>query len=105
MRAPRTDAACPASAREASALPSSSAITKSAWPPREQMPSATCAPRRALRPETTTCAPSAANASAIARPILLVAPVTSAVLPCSRPAMNCSCALLYPRDESRTALS
>src|SRR5215469_5399409 len=90
MRPPRTDAACRASEREASALPSSSAITKSARPPRARMPSTTCAPRWALRPEMTTCAPSAANASAIARPMLLVAPVTSAVLPCSRPAMSCS---------------
>src|SRR6201989_1619448 len=31
-----------------------------------------------------TCAPSAPNAVAIARPMLLVAPVTSAVLPSSR---------------------
>src|SRR5260370_33624845 len=105
MRPPKTDVACSASAREASALPSSSAITKSARPPRERMPSTTCAPRWALRPEMTTCAPSAANASAIARPMLLVAPVTRAVLACSRPAMNCSHALSYPGDMSRTALS
>src|SRR5260221_1674882 len=105
MRPPRTDVACPASEREASALPSSSAITKSARPPREPMPSATCAPRWALWPEMTTCAPWAANASAIARPMLLVAPVTRAVLPCSRPAMICSPASLYSRDKSRTALS
>src|ERR1700724_2223322 len=105
IRPPRTDVACLASEREASALPSSSAITKSARPPRERMPSATCAPRWALRPEMTTCAPSAANASAIARPMLLVAPVTRAVLSCSRPAMNCSHALSYPGDMSRTALS
>ena len=39
---------------------------------------------RRLRPLTTTCAPSAANAVAIARPMLLVAPVTSAVLSSSR---------------------
>src|SRR6266851_9120585 len=103
IRPPRTDVACPASEREASALPSSSAITKSARPPRERMPSTTCAPRWALRPEMTTCAPSAANASATARPMLLVAPVTRAVLPCSRPAMSCSHALLYPRDKSRAA--
>src|ERR1700722_17576276 len=95
MRPPSTDVACPASEREASALPSSSAITKSARPPRERMPSTTCAPRWALRPEMTTCAPSAPNASAIARPMLLVAPVTRAVLPCSRPAMNCSHASSY----------
>ncbi len=38
------------------------------------------APRSWLRPEAATCAPSAANAIAMARPILLVAPVTRAVL-------------------------
>jgi hypothetical protein len=40
----------PGERREAAALPSSSAITKSARPPRERMPSTTCAPRWALRP-------------------------------------------------------
>ena len=49
---------------------------------RARISSTTSAPRSALRPATTTCAPSAANASAIARPMLLVAPVTSAVFPC-----------------------
>ena len=46
--------------------------------------STTSAPRWGLRPLTMTCAPSAANAVAIARPMLLVAPVTSAVLSASR---------------------
>ena len=42
----------------------------------------TSAPRDASRPLTTTLAPWAAKAMAIARPMLLVAPVTSAVFPC-----------------------
>ena len=42
----------------------------------------TSAPRDASRPLRTTLAPWAAKATAIARPMLLVAPVTSAVFPC-----------------------
>ncbi len=44
---------------------------------------ATAAPRSGSRPLITTRAPSFASATAIARPMLLVAPVTSAVLPSS----------------------
>src|SRR3954471_11187190 len=57
---------------------------KSACPPAARICSTPSAPRWGLRPLTMTCAPSAANAVAIARPMLLVAPVTSAVLCSSR---------------------
>lgn len=81
MRPPRIRVASWASVREAAALPSRSACTNSARPPRARIPSTTSSPRSALRPETATYAPSRAKASAIARPMLLVAPVTRAVLP------------------------
>src|SRR5712671_3573003 len=105
IRPPSTEVASWASAREASGLPSRSACTNSARPPRDRIPSTTSLPRCPLRPETTTCAPSAANSSAIARPMLLVAPVTSAVLPSSRPVIRVLLALPshIPRGTDRGA--
>src|SRR5260370_10928534 len=96
IRPPSTEVASWASAREASGLPSRSACTNSARPPRDRIPSTPSLPRCPLRPEMTTCAPSAANSSAIARPMLLVAPVTSAVLPSSRPVIRVLLAPLLP---------
>src|SRR5258708_31142087 len=96
IRSPSSEVASWASAREASGLPSRSACTNSARPPRDLIPSTTSLPRCPLRPETTTCARSAANSSAIARPMLLVAPVTSAVLPSSRPVIGVLLAPLLP---------
>src|SRR5262249_52953122 len=68
-----------ASAREDAEEPSSAAGMKSARPPAARISSTTAAPRTGSRPATATCAPSAAKATAMARPMLLVAPVTSAV--------------------------
>src|ERR1700677_4963113 len=45
-------------------------------------------PRASSRPETMTCAPSRPNATAISRPMLLVDPVTRAVLFSSRRVMT-----------------
>src|SRR5438309_3519040 len=51
------------------------------------MRATTCWPRASPRPETMTCAPAPPNATAISRPILLVEPVTRAVLFSSRRVM------------------
>src|SRR5258707_9543079 len=106
IRPPSTEVASWASAREACGLPSRSACTNSARPSRDRIPSTTSLPRCPLRPETTTCAPSAANSSAIARPMLLVDPVTSAVLPSSRPVIRVLLAPLppVPRGTDRGAV-
>src|ERR1700744_1732156 len=55
-----------------------------AWPPAASIPATTALPRVSLRPAPSTWALSAANATAIARTMLLVAPVTRAVLPAKR---------------------
>src|SRR4051794_37490729 len=52
--------------------------------------SSACAlPPASSRSATTTCAPSAANRRALARPMPLAAPVMTATLPSSLPAMPC----------------
>src|SRR3954469_24542927 len=84
MRPPSAWVASAARPWDACAEPSRSAAMKSACPPAAWICATTSAPRWGLRPLTMTCAPSAANAVAIARPMLLVAPVTSAVLCSSR---------------------
>src|ERR1700759_4103551 len=84
MRPPRMAVLSSASSRLRSALPSRSAGTKLARPPNASISLTTAAPRSGLRPDTTTWAPSAAKASAMARPMLLVAPVTRAFLPARR---------------------
>ena len=61
-----------------------SAGTKCAIPPASVTCCTTASPRSRLRPVTTTAAPWAANASAIARPMPAVDPVTSARSPCMR---------------------
>jgi hypothetical protein len=71
---------------------------KSALPPAARIASTTSPPRRTLRPLTTTCAPSAANAVAIAPPMLLVAPVTSAVLCSSRVLMRGMASVVESED-------
>ncbi|CAO0827022.1 hypothetical protein SMICM17S_09784 [Streptomyces microflavus] len=81
MRPPRTREASSASRSDAAVVPSRSASTKSARPLAARISPTTALPRSPLRPDTTTCAPSAANAVAMARPMLLVEPVTSAVFP------------------------
>src|ERR1700710_987721 len=83
MRPPSSSLAWAARFCEASGEPSRSIWTKSACPPCARISSTTSAPRCASRPLTTTCAPSRAKATAIARPMLLVAPVTSAVFSCN----------------------
>src|SRR3954454_21476678 len=84
IRPPSARVASVARPRDACAEPSRSAAMNSARPPAAWICSTTSAPRWRLRPLTMTRAPSAANAVAIARPMLLVAPVTSAVLSSSR---------------------
>jgi len=61
-----------------------SARTNRAEPPSPRIAATTSEPRRSSRPDTTTSAPSRANASAVARPIPDVLPVTSATFPASR---------------------
>ena len=58
-----------------------SAPTASARPPRAWMPSATALSAVVSRAARTTAAPAAANASAVAAPIPLLAPATSATRP------------------------
>ncbi|MNC87081.1 hypothetical protein D3C83_27790 [compost metagenome] len=61
-----------------------SAMKVSAWPPAWRISSTTLsASAFALRALTATAAPCAANSSAMARPMLREAPVTSATLPAS----------------------
>src|ERR1700744_544468 len=84
IRPPSTVVVISASSPDRAALPSRSAGTKWARPPAASISLTTAAPRSRSRPETATSAPSAANATAIARPMLLVAPVTRAVLPARR---------------------
>src|SRR3954468_9981634 len=84
IRPPSDRVASAARPRDACREPSRSAAMNSACPPAAWICSTTSTPRWGLRPLTMTCAPSAANAVAIARPMLLVAPVTSAVLCSSR---------------------
>ena len=84
MRPPSAPVASSASSLARRALPSRSAAMNPARPPAASISATTSLPRVSLRPATTTWAPSAANATAIARPMLLVAPVTSAVLPARR---------------------
>ncbi len=52
-----------------------------ASPPRSRMPAATASQTSALRLDTTTFAPCSAMRSAMARPIPLLEPVTTATLP------------------------
>src|SRR2546422_10179497 len=72
-------------ARSASARTSSgdlrSARTTSASPPSASIAATTSAPRASLRPLISTCAPSRASASAVARPMPEVPPVTNARCP------------------------
>jgi hypothetical protein len=84
MRPPSTRVASVAKSSDARFEPSRSAAMKSALPPAARISATTLSPRSWSRPLTTTCAPSPANMVAIARPMLLVAPVTSAVLFSSR---------------------
>src|SRR5712692_6857483 len=64
-----------------------SAGNASASPPFCLMPAATSSSSAARRATSTVLAPSAANVSAIPRPIPWLAPVTIAILPCSCLAM------------------
>src|SRR4051794_15642321 len=59
---------------------------------------ASAAPSSSARSATTTCAPSAANRRALARPMPLAAPVMTATLPSSLPA-TCPSSLSVGRDE------
>ena len=77
---------CPvtcAKIRSISLLRLTSAVT-ACWP---RSAAARAAPSASIS-ASRTCAPSATNAAAIARPIPCAAPVTTARLPCSRPAMS-----------------
>ena len=58
-------------------------MATAAWPPAFLISAATRAASASRRPCTTTRAPSAANALAIASPIPLLLPVTNARLPAS----------------------
>src|SRR5579875_21693 len=60
-----------------------SARTAAAWPPRASIRFATDSRAAASRAARTTAAPAAANASAVAAPIPLLAPATSATCPSS----------------------
>src|SRR5260370_41778166 len=80
MRPPKRRVASAARFHDAFGEPSRSTATKSARPPAALIGFTTAVPRSILRPLTTTCALSAAKLVAMARPMLLVAPVTSAVL-------------------------
>jgi hypothetical protein len=81
MCPPSASRAASASSCEVRAEPSSAAARNCPWPPASWIALTTSAPRDASRPLRTTLAPWAAKATAIARPMLLVAPVTSAVFP------------------------
>src|SRR5579884_1965627 len=81
--APPKAASC---ARQTASTPASvarSAATASTRAPRPRSASAAAASAAAPRAQIVTAAPSAASASAIARPMPLLAPVTSARLPAS----------------------
>src|SRR5258708_9042726 len=77
---PRRGVAWWASSRTESPSPRSAAM-KSALPPAARIVATTASPRAASRPLTRTCAPRRASSRAAERPMPLVAPVTSAVLP------------------------
>src|SRR5262249_50071883 len=72
-----------------------SAGSGSASPPLALMPAATSSSSSVRRATSTVFAPSAANSSAMPRPMPLLAPVTIAILPWSCPA------ILYSRSRKR----
>src|SRR5262249_16100855 len=77
-----------------------SAGSGSASPPLALMPAATSSSSSARRATSTVFAPSAANSSAMPRPIPLLAPVTIAILPWSCPAILYSRSRKCPIPES-----
>jgi len=82
--APAAARAASASSRAAAPPPARSAPAKAAAPPRSAISATTFSPLAALRPLTTTNAPSPASARAMPAPMPSVEPVTRAVRPCRR---------------------
>src|SRR5947209_2077467 len=74
-----------------------SASSTSASPPAARMRAASASSRSRRRATSATCAPCAASATAVASPIPELAPVTSATVPSSVPAMALRCRRLEER--------